>query len=1325
MRSPIHLHTLEHLEIKDSSERLNLFSGRAMSEVAFDKSQNYVADRIAPLLSGVWPGIQQGLEVEYLSQQAQQNTENSQRVNTSQLSKMAFASYAPCYPVNDSMPAYNQLKGRYKKELPQESDEANEEDLDALFKVQSGSAVTAIGTVVKLFTPLEVKWSDLLARSNLSLDDDLSGLYMLCLGRETIPVDYNESSACRRNEEDPVRDRRFETVGVLQLKKVSKDEFNYQTVDLIALNRHKTINRYLSQLVINPEQISLPADLATLGLLAIDEHNPIWFEAHGARFLSQGLAFPMALLAHTEQVFKELQITDKSIARQKTQRLGRQPTFIPSLARERRGLVDTATPTLTAIDRVDLMPSAAIIPTFDLATNFAGLITKIETNFVSEIKDTFQFLPAAGSLPSSLLTDVANIDAPHPKFAIDYPGLRVDMMPVPASGVAGILRRELGRGLIKFDSATKERMRLLIAVPDAEYHPKLLDVPVSEQALSVQLYDYGIKAYDTWANWRQQLELLFNSTTQQQSELGIPDIEGENFKSPVLAKDFFNTLIVNRKKTFEPNKALPPPYREGTPQHDKYDSWVGSRTLFPDINGKPAGLIVVYAAIEEDIKLRSNDLEQCNQFIDEISDLIQLQRQQLDVQSVSFAAFAGGVAGDGSGLQLTRWLPHVEELDITDVDDPADAVTTFTMMPMSVTANFVPATVTAAKSDTSNFQLDTSKMKWWGAASTADSPVVPSAMLSINSNKTTEAEVPFSSWTSNAVYNYQPEKQVTPQNYAAVTGLNDGIAKLSQLSFKSSPISAAGFKTADRYFGSLKHVSAILTESKNSHTAVTTLEEDSDALLEEIDLFIADVPAHIKLDIAATFKSTLITARIGLPSTELLVSDAQHYGHLFSIGKSLVKEISEIESARGKLIKLQKALKKYILQKQKELNTTDSEIVMAKNNLVQLDAIRREALDDYSAAQRLVIEHWQQVEEKFNQRNKTLNGMLGLYYVKVRETATSISLPNTQSLGYAETGDLVPGCRSDEQITLSDELDVFMDAVLDIPVAHWQALSTRIQQLPSRQRLMTMLERRKPRISSKQSYLSRNTYSRITGLSALRQQTLFVFNSFAERQFKTVHSLKHLQQEAAKVLSLEDLLNNSAGGRLRKPAQQLNNNIELACYCLLEKLNELLPSVRLVWAQLAEDDQLAIETPEKWPEIEKAEAADFNALRSCLELVRWFNRQLNQQADGDSRTALRNLIRACLMLAASDDPSDILEGQLQVAPVTLQPGGMLRLTLNQEAVPGAILQLLDKDKRTIAKLRLDDQDNEGASATIIKLFESPLEINTQQFMVIGHKYKNV
>lgn len=1357
MRNPIHLQTLEHLQIKASSKRLNLFPGRAMSETAFDKSQNYVADRIAPLLSGVWPGIQQGLEVEYLSKEDQVAAGSAHTYTPGLLTEMAYESYSPTYPADEIMPGYRNLRGHYGVSLPAESEvveESEAEKIEPLFRVKEGSAVSASGAVVKLFNPLEMKWSDLIARSGLTSDKAVSGLFMLCLGREIIPVDYDEAPACRRQETDPTRDTRFETVGYLTLLPV--ENFLFTPADLRTKNRHKTINRFLSQLITGPMKPLLPNTLSTLGLIAVKQQKPVWFEENGCRFMSESQGLPLALLSHTEQVFKELITANKK--------------FKPA----------------TALSKL-----------------------------VKSSKNTFRSLPAAGSLPRSLLTNVASIDPPLPAFAIDHPGLRVDMMPVPASGVAGILRRELSRGVINFTETSEERLRLLIAVPDAEFHPNLLDIPVSDKALSAQLYDYGMQAYKSWIDWREQLGKLFSQiydnttytvdadnklSADELAKLGLPDLGEDRFSASLAPANpetinsppdkpsdykseyFFDGLISKRGENHSATsyKRLPPPYREGVPESEEYTAWLaesGDELPVPENEFKP-GLIVRRAELEKDIVNRAEELEQTHDFIDKINDLLLLQRQQLDAQSVSFATFAGGVAGDGSGLQLTRWLPFSsfepnEESLVPPVAPPADD-NAAAVSNEDTGKSFISLlnTVGAAGFSSSDSNTYYSKPAFnSGSTFTYDAlsytPSFPSFPSFPDADKDTNfgdfnigsstpaqgfknqdfqssgSSFSLFGFQSNNAYAQLAANNVTTSNYEAVSKLSTGVGKLGLLNGGSSPLTKGAFTSSNLDFGVLKHIPLFDKELENSHQAVSDLQSDIDELLVEINTFISDeLPQNIKDKASATSVLSLV-GRLSLPVLSVLESDiadlpevdrlgkgnALRYGHLFKSNRSLVKEISGVDRIRNKLAKLQKVLQKYINKQQIKLEEADSEIIAERKTLSQLDAIRREALEDYSAAQRLVIEHWQAVEAKFDLRNKILNEMLGLYYVKVRETATSVSLPNVHSLGYAEAGDLVPGCRSDDrnedQISLPDELDVFFDAVLDIPMIHWQSLSVLTYKLPGRYRLLSMLERRGPRLQSKQSQLSRNFTSRIRGFSELRRQTLFVMHSFSERRYKSVHSLKNLQLEAANVLSLEDLLNNSAGGRLRKPAQQLSNNLQLACSCLLEKLNELPPSIRLTWGQLAEDDQLPIDYPEKWPDIDKAEDVAFNSLRTSLELVSWFNRQLGKRAEGDSHTALNNLIRACLMLVASDDPGDLLEGQLQVSPGILRLGNVLRLSLNQEAVPGAMLQLLDAKKKTVAVLRLDDQDNDGASATVVNLLEEKSDFSNQQFMVIGHKYKHV
>ena len=212
------------------------------------------------------------------------------------------------------------------------------------------------------------------------------------------------------------------------------------------------------------------------------------------------------------------------------------------------------------------------------------------------------------------------------------------MLPVPVTGVGGIIRRELARGVIEFTESSKERLRLLIAVSDEEYRPDLLDVPVSDQVLSAQVYDYGIRAYDSWRRWHLQLEKLYSktlpdlsqTTAKERADLRLPDLTLSRFNAPIVPRNpelnmqnlpinpadynsgFFDELINKRGgKDFNNYKLLPPPYREGIPENENYDRWLNKSGIHSPTaaNHLTPGLIIRRAekAIREDSGLEIND----------------------------------------------------------------------------------------------------------------------------------------------------------------------------------------------------------------------------------------------------------------------------------------------------------------------------------------------------------------------------------------------------------------------------------------------------------------------------------------------------------------------------------------------------------------------------------------------------------------------------------------------------------------------------------------------------------------------------------------------
>lgn len=424
---------------------------------------------------------------------------------------------------------------------------------------------------------------------------------------------------------------------------------------------------------------------------------------------------------------------------------------------------------------------------------------------------------------------------------------------------------------------------------------------------------------------------------------------------------------------------------------------------------------------------------------------------------------------------------------------------------------------------------------------------------------------------------------------------------------------------------------------------------------------------------------------------------------LFHSGRQLLKETQTIGNLHNQLLLLQRTVLKRLLNLRDEKQQLAVQITEARRQLDSLNRTRLEDAGDYALAQRLVRDDWQQVETHFQTRRNILEHYTGLYYVRVRETAAGRLLPDALALRSQAAGDAVPGC-ADTDAELPDDLTPFMDTVLDIPLADWRNFQNDAHLLPSRPRQTQLLDLRRQRLSSKVNRslpTASQTSVRLMPLLQVNTQVLSVFAG------KTVLQSASLQQQfssAHAVLSLEDVLN-GARGLLSGKAQTLQQQLTQASSCFLQELAGVQASIRFRWAQLVEDQKLPIDQPERWPNLADVEKADMSRVRTLVDLVNWFYRQLADNAGDNSRTAITHLLSACLLIAASDDPEQILHGNLKTLPGVFRPGELLRLNLNRTALPGQALQLLDAQRQVVGMLRVDDHDQNGTVATLMQVYQ--------------------
>ena len=521
--------------------RLNLFPGRALSQHAFTQLQGYLDERIAPLLASLGPGIVEGLDATTLDA-------------------------TPDGPGPDSR-----------------------------VHVQPGLAVGAEGKLVRLFSALDLAWPDLVELAERDQDGPLrDGLYFLTLRSAVESIDNGEDRpAASRDEPDPTRERRLETVALASLQHVSS------AARLLAMPRTRAANQVAARLLqASPFQPGTGA--VPLGLFKVVGRRPVWFDGQAGRLVAEPDAAERALLAHTIGVLDDWQ----------------------------RAQAKAPPP---AEDSVQANPASR-----SLAEQF-GLDT----------------LPAAGPLPATLLSEPA---ARQPRLNFRPDGLCIELVPVPASTVASVIAAELPRGTVDLVHGQGERLRLLLAIPDLEHRPDLLDWPQRDLALEDQLFRRTWQAQRTHAQWRQQWQALFQGLSAAQRAAW----QAPNGSLPAPADpDGFRTRLVDRRRAALGTAApLPEPYRShlSAPHPPPQDESPPVPLPAPD----GPSLFAQREALRSEIRRLESVLDRGYRLLNEVNDFLGLQRQQFDALTVTFSTLAGGVPGDGLGASLARWTTRAE-----------------------------------------------------------------------------------------------------------------------------------------------------------------------------------------------------------------------------------------------------------------------------------------------------------------------------------------------------------------------------------------------------------------------------------------------------------------------------------------------------------------------------------------------------------------------------------------------------------------------------------------------------------------------------------------
>jgi len=1248
--------------------RLNPLPGRHLGEDELERMQAYADARLAPLLAGARPGILRGLQVDLPPRR-------------------------PAAPVGEGC------------------------------VVRPGLALSGAGALVGLFSAARATWNQLLQQWMREHGTaQAAGVYYLVLRRGIGLIDADLGiDPCRRAEQDPRRDTRIETLGSLALRRLALSQ------SVAASLAPARVQNQVAALNADASFLAGLEGAVPLALLAVSRRVPQpvdalppdadasgfqvdWVSQSAGRYLSRADSGYQVLFAQVQEAFG--------------------------------AAIDAA---LSAEPNV-AAPAADAVPDPD-ALQAAQVAQALEDGL------RLDFLPAAGVLPTPLLQGA---ETPSPRLRWLPRQIGVDMVALPEASVGALIDRHLPRPVIDLRRPTGVRLRLLLAVNERDYRPDLLDIPAIDRRLVDDLYRYHMRAHDIWLQWRGAYDLLYYlppdelMTGPERRALDLP----RPADPPGAPAGFYQRLVDLARDALPLVDGAPaPPYGQfdgAAPTAPRfYLDWLVNGAAPAPRPPRESGLVLQYRVAQVEMGALDNQLRALRARLEKTRDYLLLQRQQLDAQTVSLTALGGGVAGDGSGLQVARWLPFTElKRPLASATPPAvealrspgprgdaasQAPETQRTSRIGLGASFSPPAFMQATPRTSqpvarDFAVGSAALK----GVTASSLVARSRSSSVEINLQRDrldrlAAIPKQTLSQPAIegrannFGVLEHIQAEVKEYeAAYRGMRDLIATLAGLFDK---VEAEALRTDLEAFGVPLSPNALASDQRERRYPLGRGDLSRLRLLRDR---LAD--GGTEADAAARSRLNGIIDLYGqfLGDRQLtedaLAEDAEtdaqrRYEALFQAGRILTHQIAYMEDRYNRLEDELEAGLRDRLRLEGVLDKLAARIVTARQQLDAIDARRAERLGDYGVAQGLSREDWERVYRKHLERSRILTtGIRGLYYLPVRETPLSKPLADPLALRYATAGDPVPGCDWNAEVQLPESLEGFFDTVLEVPMSDWRLLAPMVPKLPI-QRVPEWMDLRRSRFTS---YAARGLSRGPSAgrLAPLSRSTDMLFRSWASEVPRAdAASASVYLAESARVLAVKDLVS-SGSGALQREAQGLRERLQQCLQCLVERLEGSAPSLRFEWAQLAEDDRLDVERPETWPGLERAEAADFNAMRTLTELLAWWFRQLRDDASAAGRGALRHMVRAVVIESAQGDPNEILRGRVALPPKRLAVGEPLRLELNRIAAAGTRLQIMDDVQRVVGLLAVTDTDAQGTIAEVLRVDDARARVNTR-FTVVA------
>jgi hypothetical protein len=488
--------------------------------------------------------------------------------------------------------------------------------------------------------------------------------------------------------------------------------------------------------------------------------------------------------------------------------------------------------------------------------------------------------------------------------------------------------------------------------------------------------------------------------------------------------------------------------------------------------------------------------------------------------------------------------------------------------------------------------------------------------------------------------------------------------------------------------------------------------------LRDLDLAIADVPVA-GLGAAATF-GDVTGGKLGEILKGTFDPDPANGDEADFLGsgvKALDDAVVTLRAVEGRVQQYRVAMEKC----RKAAATLRELSSNVDRRLKEIADSLTEARHDVAVARALLAEELTRVEGVNNRREEILaNHVPFIAYVRPRLVETVLPAP-TRIVNPGLVQAPVPVCLS-RDVEAPPELRGMVDLLREVPVrwyVHLRALLDRFDRLD-------LLHGAVLNARTRAAFKVPGEAVAVTGIETAGKLGKGVFNAFAAQQRALSEMRVHTAQldltafaglswqqsrdRAEEVLSLGDLVDGGHGRTdVAQAAAREIEQIARVASCLYAAFGDVLPRIRLDWAErLSQYDEPVtlrnLATLPRWGEVEYLER------REMQGLVDWLYSRVDAAQPG-AVGLVSDLVRICILLASHAPVGQIIAGHVP-KPTMVTPGRRVELAVDLTKVRVGMQVLMYEQQTVVARGVVQDLTSGMAAAHILETSRPSVTLGT-------------